>query len=951
VSQVLILAILTTGLLFFLLLRRANAAFTMMVGAISLLLWFLVLIGWLTSRAGQHFDVSLPDPAFLLFAFICSGVALYAGAMGGDKSLKMTAIATGVIWLAIVVGWVAGGWNGILAVTMPSLLILVGGLLALPAFVLPVEPLPWTRPVSVGLVYTGAWLLSSWVGWLRLDAVQMLVYGQGLLLILRPAFPVENVKPKVASGLFAVYAIVVFLAWRLLDAFYLGDALDLMVLVQSILVLSVYVLPLSKANRERVWMLGFAFGVIYVITLVQGAIPFTLTNLLIPVLGFMAFFRFALPDREDAEGSMAYLGPAMVMVVYLLVWFTGLIEGGLDLSWFNLVAVGTGSAAILLPLYLHPSGNWKALKALVTYSLGRNYPYYALVGGADEVGRLVKRADGNRHASVLAGPGITLSNVDHVFVLWDGTGSVPERVVPPGLSFTNLSEDVQEAVDLRPQLRVDAPVEAKTRDGINIEVPVFAPFRLAVDRAVSLSADGRRAIVAQQDGSLQLWSLRRWKIESVLTGHRDWVRAVALTPDGSLAISASSDGTLRVWNVARRRAVVIHQREEFARVRAVAIAFDGRRSILGFSDGALKVLNLETGLDEHIWSGHEDWISAVSLASNLSRAVSASADGTLKVWNLQADRALRTLAEGQTWVDALAVSPDGRQVIAAQVDGSLKVWSAAGGGQESALKGYQSGVRAIAVTPDGQTVVCVASDGARTEWDMQTGALQHSFQGPADWQAAIGDPGPELGNSFPFDEEAIKKAVRAQHIREGQKDEKAGWDTLVQPVSRMVLRDIVAGYTLDELFGPLDDPGLQPRVEITHGLEGQVRGWIKKWGLQLLSDSIGNLELPEPVIEQRIAHWQAHLKREIGILEARSEAESRTMIRKAQAEAERETVIRIGKMLNELKNMDPERLRKLIVLSLLASVDQSAIDSRSKLTDSESVKGKPEDQKKPVPKD
>ena len=111
-SPVFILAILTTGLLFFLLLRRTNAAFTMMVGAICLLMWLLVIMGWMTSRAGQHFDLSLPDPGLLLFALICGGVALYAGWMGGEKSLKMTAIATGAVFLAIAVGWVAGGWNG-----------------------------------------------------------------------------------------------------------------------------------------------------------------------------------------------------------------------------------------------------------------------------------------------------------------------------------------------------------------------------------------------------------------------------------------------------------------------------------------------------------------------------------------------------------------------------------------------------------------------------------------------------------------------------------------------------------------------------------------------------------------------------------------------------------------------------------------------------------------------
>ena len=67
--------------------------------------------------------------------------------------------------------------------------------------------------------------------------------------------------------------------------------------------------------------------------------------------------------------------------------------------------------------------------------------------------------------------------------------------------------------------------------------------------ALAVTPDGRRAISASADQTVQVWDLEAAQLVRTLEGHTDWVTGVAITPDGQRAISGSVDGTLRVWNL------------------------------------------------------------------------------------------------------------------------------------------------------------------------------------------------------------------------------------------------------------------------------------------------------------------------------------------------------------------------------------------------------------------
>lgn len=112
----------------------------------------------------------------------------------------------------------------------------------------------------------------------------------------------------------------------------------------------------------------------------------------------------------------------------------------------------------------------KVFRCIVTYSLGTNHPCFVVQNGKVE-----KRIDGNPFRQFFAGPGIVFVAPDHAGYVTDGVRVT--QIVGPGISFTRLYDQQVRPVDLRSQLRA-FHVEALTKDGINIRVLVFLPFRL-----------------------------------------------------------------------------------------------------------------------------------------------------------------------------------------------------------------------------------------------------------------------------------------------------------------------------------------------------------------------------------------------------------------------------------------------------------------------------------------
>ncbi len=123
-----------------------------------------------------------------------------------------------------------------------------------------------------------------------------------------------------------------------------------------------------------------------------------------------------------------------------------------------------------LPIGHSVSHRLLAFRALLTYTLGTNYPYYDVKNR-----RVTLRVRGNPFRQFFAGPGIVMTSCDHAAVIVDGTKI--KGVNDPGFSFTGGFETIGEIIDLRTQLRAFS-VEALTKDGLRVKVLTFVPFRI-----------------------------------------------------------------------------------------------------------------------------------------------------------------------------------------------------------------------------------------------------------------------------------------------------------------------------------------------------------------------------------------------------------------------------------------------------------------------------------------
>jgi hypothetical protein len=273
-------------------------------------------------------------------------------------------------------------------------------------------------------------------------------------------------------------------------------------------------------------MLAFA------VALLKGPLFFLVVTMILGLLLPMTFRR--TPGSKSFHWWALYFIWAYYWVAALLGWRSGLVglftitlpalivaEVGLfivagailpfpdpDLHRRDRPAPTPGSALTLkqqvqdlIALFRYPENEtarkqWleqrrTALRCLLTYALGTNYPYYVVIDEkitertedsrtwlTDE-DRLVKRLDGDAFGDFMAGPGIVLTGSDHAVVL--STGLRFKGARGPGVVFTGMSETPKQVIDLRPQLRA-FPVEAWTKDGIAVEVTTFTPFQIGTGK-------------------------------------------------------------------------------------------------------------------------------------------------------------------------------------------------------------------------------------------------------------------------------------------------------------------------------------------------------------------------------------------------------------------------------------------------------------------------------------
>jgi hypothetical protein len=206
--------------------------------------------------------------------------------------------------------------------------------------------------------------------------------------------------------------------------------------------------------------LSGAWGVVLFVALigiVGAAIGFLISKrrgaLSVSVLwyGFWVLFLVG----HAAAGWVGVLAISLPSVV--LFWLTMLVLAG----WF------------VLPLQ-EPGQRADAIKSVLTFALGTNYPYH-VIEDRNEI--IASRPDNDDHVlRRIGGPGGILVYNDSAVVL-ERAGKLTRVVRGPAFAFLERFEKVYDVVDLRPQNWV-YPVSALTREGIPITCGADVTFQI-----------------------------------------------------------------------------------------------------------------------------------------------------------------------------------------------------------------------------------------------------------------------------------------------------------------------------------------------------------------------------------------------------------------------------------------------------------------------------------------
>jgi hypothetical protein len=214
------------------------------------------------------------------------------------------------------------------------------------------------------------------------------------------------------------------------------------------------------------------------VTTAQGwaAVGLVLSILIVALLG--SSYARSMGGSDEGKRRGARFLPALWLGFCFAGWIGHLAGGLLGILTVTFPAVAMFWVALyyvarhILPLGQDQPTS-QALRSLLTFSLGTNYPYYA-IDNRDKI----ERVAGKQTGVFLSGPGIFLTGPDHVIAV--ASGMQFQGVRGPGVVFTHKAEFIQEPMDLRPQQR-SFFVEAVTKDGIPVKFNAAGPFQLDPD--------------------------------------------------------------------------------------------------------------------------------------------------------------------------------------------------------------------------------------------------------------------------------------------------------------------------------------------------------------------------------------------------------------------------------------------------------------------------------------
>jgi WD40 repeat protein len=168
---------------------------------------------------------------------------------------------------------------------------------------------------------------------------------------------------------------------------------------------------------------------------------------------------------------------------------------------------------------------------------------------------------------------------------------------------------------------------------------------------------------------LSIWDWNAGDFRRLLTTHTDLVTSVAITANGRLAISASDDRTLEVWDLDQSQKLhVLKGHTDW--VKHVVVTADGKRAISATGSGLfasepeanLRIWDLTNGVELKSLNAGLNVITSLAVTQDGKRIIFTSDSGDLQVWDMETGERIARF-NSEYGLFALAVSPDGSTIV------------------------------------------------------------------------------------------------------------------------------------------------------------------------------------------------------------------------------------------------------------------------------------------------
>lgn len=288
--------------------------------------------------------------------------------------------------------------------------------------------------------------------------------------------------------------------------------------------------------------------------------------------------------------------------------------------------------------------------------------------------------------------------------------------------------------------------------------PGFVPVGVVALSCATLSPDGQKLAVGNQDATITLWDLATGKEAIVIKSNPPMVASsLVFAPDGKSVVARSFDTFLRQYDLSEGKEIRKFGEAPnpqkpinfFFTPNSVAFSADGKTLMTAaFSfengnnqiNGMVKSWEVESGKEQPVIKGPsiQGGFHTVSLAPDGKSSAWAHYTGIVHIWDTAAGKELRQINAGGGYALVLNYSRDGKQIALRTADQLVRLWDLAEGkelqkfenksGQAEAFggemlrrKGFYMPPSSMAFTPDGSRLAAGTDATTIRQWDLKTG--------------------------------------------------------------------------------------------------------------------------------------------------------------------------------------------------------------------------------------